>query len=233
MRVLVTGGTGFIGSRLALECQERGDAVRVLGLENTPLEAENRQRLEESGAEVIVGSVTDRETVDEGLKGIDTVFHLAAAQHEMNVPDEHFRDINVGGTENLLRASMRHGVRRFIHGSTIGVYGSLEGTISEESPCKPDNIYGRTKLEGESVVLAASNEFPVVVIRIPEVYGPGDRRLLKLFRAIDRGLFLHIGSGQKTRITLSTSAISFPDFWRQPLRRLRWARSCCFRVETW
>jgi len=193
MNALITGGTGFIGSRLALACLERGDRVRVLGLENSPAEASNRRQLERRDASVTLASVTDGDAVDRALDGIDVVFHLAAAQHEMNVPDEHFRVVNQQGTERLLEASRRGGVRRFVHGSTIGVYGSLEGTISEESPCKPDNIYGETKLEGETAVLAQDG-LPVVVIRIPEVYGPGDRRLLKLFRAVDRGRFLLIGS---------------------------------------
>lgn len=196
MRVLITGGTGFIGSRLAFACQERGDSVRVLGQENTQAEAENRKELGERGVEVVMGSVTDPEAVHGAVEGIDVVFHLAAAQHEMNVPDRHFHAVNVRGTENVVSASAAGDVRRFVHGSTIGVYGRLEGTISEDSPCEPDNIYGRTKLEAESVVLCASGELPVVVVRIPEVYGPGDRRLLKLFRSLERGLFFLIGSGR-------------------------------------
>lgn len=196
MRVLITGGTGFIGSRLALACQERGDSVRVLGQENTRAEAENREELDGRGVEVVMGSVTDPETVHGAVEGIDVVFHLAAAQHEMNVPDRHFHAVNVRGTGNVVRASAAAGVRRFVHGSTIGVYGRLEGTISEDSPPEPDNIYGKTKLEAESVVLGASGELPVVVVRIPEVYGPGDRRLLKLFRSLERGLFFLIGSGR-------------------------------------
>jgi nucleoside-diphosphate-sugar epimerase len=87
-------------------------------------------------------------------------------------------------------------VRRVVHGSTIGVYGSIEGEIDENSPCQPDNIYGITKLEGEKVALSFADRIPVVVIRIPEVYGPGDRRLLKLFRAIKRGRFPMIGAGR-------------------------------------
>jgi nucleoside-diphosphate-sugar epimerase len=193
MTVLITGGTGFIGSRLALACLQRQEPVRILGQENTTAETENRRLIEERGAEVVLGSVTDAELVHSLLAGVDTVFHLAAAQHEMNVPDRHFEEVNVRGTERLVRACSARGVRRFVHGSTIGVYGAMEGTIDEETPCAPDNIYGRTKLEGESVVLRAADELSVVVIRIPETYGPGDRRLLKLFRSVLRGRFVLIG----------------------------------------
>jgi nucleoside-diphosphate-sugar epimerase len=83
-----------------------------------------------------------------------------------------------------------------VHGSTIGVYGSIEGAFDEQTPCMPDNIYGVTKFEGEKLALSYCDRIPVVVIRIPEVYGPGDRRLLKLFKAIRRKAFVVIGSGE-------------------------------------
>jgi nucleoside-diphosphate-sugar epimerase len=196
MRILITGGTGFIGSRLAQRCIERGDSVKVLGQVNTPAEAENRHLIEKKGAEIILGSVTDPESLSGCLEGVDIVYHLAAAQHEMNVPDQKFRDVNVDGTRSILEFCLSTGVRRFVHGSTIGVYGSLEGAIDEKSPCNPDNIYGVTKLEGERVVLSYQERLPVVLIRIPEVYGPGDRRLLKLFKAIKKGAFMNIGPGR-------------------------------------
>lgn len=196
MNVLITGGTGFIGSRLGLRCLAAGHSVRVLGQENTAAESANRNQLEEKGARVHLVSVTQKEFLSEMLQGIDVVYHLAAAQHEVNVPDQHFRDVNVQGTANLLEASANAGVKRFVHGSTIGVYGSaMEGSIDENTPVQPDNIYGITKLEGENFALSFKGNLPVVVIRIPETYGPGDRRLLKLFKAIHKGVFIMIGSG--------------------------------------
>jgi nucleoside-diphosphate-sugar epimerase len=196
MRALITGGTGFIGSRLALRCLARGDEVRVLGLENTPAETENRRHLEEMGVEVFAQSITEAGLLPEILAGSDVVFHLAAAQHEMDVPDQHFWDVNVQGTVNMLEASVEVGVRRFIHGSTIGVYGVPQGRIDEESIPQPDNIYGVTKLAGEARVLAFGDRLSVLVIRIPEVYGPADRRLVKLFRPVARGKFVIIGKGE-------------------------------------
>jgi nucleoside-diphosphate-sugar epimerase len=94
MNVLITGGTGFIGSRLALKCIENGCDVKVLGLENTPAESFNKKVIEEMGAQVILCSVLDKEAVFEHTKGIDVVYHLAATQHEMNVPDQKFWDVN-------------------------------------------------------------------------------------------------------------------------------------------
>jgi nucleoside-diphosphate-sugar epimerase/2-polyprenyl-3-methyl-5-hydroxy-6-metoxy-1,4-benzoquinol methylase len=195
MNVLITGGTGFIGSRLALKCRERGDRVKVLGQTNTDAERLNRQLIEAEGAEVVLGAMTDRDLLYEITKGNDIVFHLAAAQHEANVSDQVFYDVNVNGSRNIIEASIEAGVKRFIHGSTIGVYGDPEGAVNETSPCKPVNIYGKTKLEGEKLVLSYKDRIPLVVIRISETYGPGDRRLLKLYRAINKKAFFKIGPG--------------------------------------
>jgi nucleoside-diphosphate-sugar epimerase len=196
MKVLITGGTGFIGSRLAIKCLEKGDYVRVFGQENNVSEKENRKLIEEKGAEVILGSMLDKKIMSDLAQDIDVVYHLAAAQHEANVPDQLFWDVNVTGTKTILEACANAGVKRFVHGSTIGVYGNLEGVIHENSECKPDNIYGSTKLEGEKCVLSFKEKLPVVIIRISETYGPGDRRLLKLFKAIKKTFFFMIGNGK-------------------------------------
>jgi nucleoside-diphosphate-sugar epimerase len=197
MNTLITGGTGFIGSRLTLKCLERGDSVRVLGQENTEAEASNRKLIETRGAEVTLATVTDKEKVTAAVKGVDAVFHLAATQHEANVPDQRFWDVNVTGTRNVLEASTAAGVGWLVHGSTIGVYGAApEGTIDDHTPVAPDNIYGVTKLEGERLALSYADRLPVVAIRISETYGPGDRRLLKLFRAINKRTFVVIGNGE-------------------------------------
>lgn len=171
--------------------RSQGYGVRVLGQENTEAESRNHRILADAGIRIIIGSVLDMPALASSFAGVDLVFHLAAAQHEANVPDQQFWEVNVRGTRNLLEASLGARVKRFVHGSTIGVYGSaLEGTIDEQSAVKPDNIYGVTKLEGEKVVLSHQDRIPVVIVRISETYGPGDRRLLKLFKGIKRNIFL-------------------------------------------
>ena len=201
MTILITGGTGFIGCQLALNLRSEGRAVRVLGQTNNEFESENAKRLDEQGVEVLLASVTDRAKMFDIVDDVAYVYHFAAAQHEANAQDELFHDVNVMGTQNLLDASVATGVKRFVHGSTIGVYGSavdcaVAGAIHEESPMQPDNIYGKTKLAGEELVLSYSDKLPVVIIRISEVYGPGDQRLLKLFKGIQKGVFFKIGPGK-------------------------------------
>jgi nucleoside-diphosphate-sugar epimerase len=195
MNVLITGGTGFIGSRLVSRCLERGDIVKVLGQKNTPAETDNCNKIKNEGAQVFFNEITDADFINNIMSEIDIVFHLAAAQHEMNIPDKVFWDVNVEGTKNILEASINSGVQKFIHGSTIGVYGILDGLINEKSPCIPDNIYGTTKLAGEKLALSYKDKIHVSAIRIPETYGPGDRRLLKLFKAIKKKKFPIIGKG--------------------------------------
>ena len=197
MRVLITGGTGFIGYRLALRCLELGHAVRVFGQVNNEAEGHNKAAVEAAGGEIMLGSMTEPAALRAALDGVEVVFHLAAAQHEANVPDQLFRDVNVEGTRALLEAAEEAGgLGRFVYGSTIGVYGALEGQIDEDSRLSPDNIYGVTKLEAERLVLSYAGRLPVTAVRIGETYGPGDRRLLKLFKAIKKKAFFRIGSGE-------------------------------------
>ena len=78
----------------------------------------------------------------------------------------------------MLEAAVEAGVHRFVHGSTIGVYGiSNNRPVRDDSPLQPDNIYGITKLEGEKVVRQFFDKLPIAIVRISETYGPGDRRL--------------------------------------------------------
>jgi len=176
---------------------DAGDEVRVLGQTNTPAEEQNAQQLEGSGCDVALGSVTDRDMVARAADGRDVIYHLAAAQHEAHMPDRHFHAVNVQGTGMMLRAASDAGVGRFVHGSTIGVYDARPGvTVHDHSPTRPDNIYGVTKLQAEQLVHGYREKLPLMIVRISEVYGPGDQRLLKLFRAIKRRRYFHIGKSE-------------------------------------
>ena len=197
MKALITGGTGFIGSRLANRYRGLGHEVIALGQVNSPMEEFRQRQLHEQGIEIVRADLQDRDRLAQLAVGCDIVFHLAAAQHEANVPDSYFFDINVEGVRNILDAAVLANVGMFVHGSTIGVYGSaLDGEIDESSQLRPDNIYGTTKLEGESLVLSYRDRLPVTIIRISETYGPGDGRLLKLFKAIRKRRFFIIGRGE-------------------------------------
>jgi dihydroflavonol-4-reductase len=154
------------------------------------------------------GELQDAGLLRRLLRDRNTVIHLAAAQHESHMPDEWFRAVNVGATQALLLACHDAGIGRFVHGSTIGVYGGTyaaqdvripDQAFDENSTTQPANIYGRTKLAAEALVREHATDFATCIVRISETYGPGDLRLLKLFRAIDRGHCIMLGAGRNRR----------------------------------
>jgi nucleoside-diphosphate-sugar epimerase len=200
MKMLVTGGTGFIGSRLALAARAQGRDVVVAGQLNTTAERERARELDAAGISVEQGPLQNAAYADRISAGCETVIHLAAAQHEANVPEEYFFEVNVTGTRTLLEASARSGVKRFVYGSTIGVYGEYRGQpLDEDSAPAPSNPYGRSKLRAEELVRSFGGGPQISIVRISETYGPGDFRLLKLYRAVNRGRFFIVGSGENLR----------------------------------
>lgn len=200
MKLLITGGTGFIGSRLSVRARASGHDIVVVGLTNTEGELRRLNELQAMGIEVRVGALQDREFVRWVMAGCEAVVHLAAAQHESGVPDSYFRMVNVEGTRVLLDACLDLGARRVVYGSTIGVYGSAgDVALDEESPPHPENIYGVTKLAAENLVRSHADRLETIIVRISETYGPGDLRLLKLFKAVQSGWFPMIGRGTNRR----------------------------------
>lgn len=206
MKMLVTGGTGFIGSRLALAARGLGHPVVVAGQLNSDAERARAQELARGGVAIEQGPLQDPAYARRLVQGCQSVIHLAAAQHEANVPDGYFFDVNVNGTRTLIDACKMAGVQRFVYGSTIGVYGESRGQILDEStPPRPVNAYGRSKLSAEELVKSYRDALQISIVRISETYGPGDFRLLKLFRAVNRGRFLIIGSGLNRRQPIHVS----------------------------
>ena len=129
------------------------------------------------------GDVADVELQRRSLAGVDTVYHLAAAHLGASVPRAEFWRVNVNALRDFLEESGRAGVRRFVHCSSVGVYGRIENPpADEDTPCRPDLPYEESKLEGERVVLRAVADGVVqaVVLRPVWVYGPGCHRTEKL-----------------------------------------------------
>jgi nucleoside-diphosphate-sugar epimerase len=200
MRLFITGGAGFIGSQLAQHAQQASHQVTVVTAINNDTEKFRCDLLARAGIEVVEARLHESRRLRDALEGHDAVIHLAAAQHEAEAPESYFRKVNVEGTRNLLTLAADAGVRRFVHGSTIGVYGSAtSGLLDELSPLSPDNPYGRTKAEAERIAREFAHSLDVAIVRISETYGPADMRLLKLFRAIQRGRFITLGKGVNER----------------------------------
>lgn len=195
MQVLVTGGTGFVGSHLVRRLLSQGHRVRCLDKSAGLFDSE----LTELGACLVRGSVTDAGKVSECVAGCEVVYHLASPFGDILQPDEVYWDVEVNGTRNVLEAAQRHGVRRVVHCSTQGVHGSLEKTPGDEnSAMAPRDYYCYSKVEGERVCqefLARGQD--IVIVRPTSVYGPGDiRGWLKLYRMVSKGWFLMVGNGK-------------------------------------
>ncbi|MEO7476708.1 MAG: NAD-dependent epimerase/dehydratase family protein, partial [Gemmatimonadales bacterium] len=192
--VLVTGAAGFTG--LSLACSLAAHGYHVRGL------VRNRSRaaeLEGAGVEVIAGDVRDRDTVRHAVRGAETVYHLAAVFRRSGVPDSEYRSVHVDATRQLMECSAAAGVSRFVHCSTVGVHGDVNthAPAAEGAPFHPGDIYQRTKLEGEETALRTAERMglPLTIVRPGPIYGPGDRRLLKLIGGIARKRFLLLGDG--------------------------------------
>lgn len=192
-RVLVTGATGFAGGCLARRLAAAGARVVAWVRPTSDVSA-----LAGHGIEVRRVDITDAGEVDSHLRNFDTVFHIAAVYRSEPADRDLFRRVNVGATRNLLAAAAAHGVRRFVHCSSVGVQGDIEHPPADENyPLRPGDHYQQSKLEGELLAREFMAEgLPVTVIRPTGFYGAGDRRFLKLFRAINRGYFVLIGGGE-------------------------------------
>jgi len=199
MKIFITGGSGFIGTNLALHYAGETHQVTVLAKQATDTERENAEDLRRAGVEVVCGDIRDRMLVERCCEGAEVVYHIAAAMREANISDRDFRDINVKATRQLLEVSKQAGVRRFVHCSSIGAMGwEMTKPANETSPCRPRDIYQVTKRVAEDVCLDfwRTEGLPISIVRPADVYGPRDRRLLKLFKGVQKGRFAMIGSGR-------------------------------------
>lgn len=196
-KLLVTGAAGFIGGALLKRLAEY--ECDVVG---TVLEQAEAEQLQANGYRAKVLDLASDEPWEPLLEGVDFVFHIAAMFSETEHGEAMYRKVNVDGTVKLAQTAARCGVQRFVHCSTVGVHGDVkEIPCKETSPFNPMDEYHRTKLEGELAVMEYASGLPsggmVVTSNRPAmVYGPGDLRLLKLFRAVASGRFRMIGSGE-------------------------------------
>jgi nucleoside-diphosphate-sugar epimerase len=167
MKILLTGATGKVGSRLAKRLAHRGDQVRTLVRD--PKRAEG---LLEPGIELAVGDLLDADSLVAAVRGVDAVVHCAAFFRGATPEQAHA--VNDLGTQHLARAALAASVRRFIFTSTGLVYGSNGGRLaSEDDPCAPTAAYPVTKLAAERFLLGVEG-LDARVLRLPFVYGDGD-----------------------------------------------------------
>lgn len=178
---LVTGGAGFTGSFLAGRLLDMGREVRVFDLAPTEYLPE--------GVEFIAGDMRDEELVRKAVRGAETVYHLAFVQAFSKRPESEKWQVNFGGTENFLKASVDEGVRRFVHTSTIELYSPFPPfPCTEEAPTdKPFGWYGRHKKAVEELCWRYywQHRLPMTTLRLPTICGRGYYVRIDLLRAFD------------------------------------------------
>jgi nucleoside-diphosphate-sugar epimerase len=176
----------------------RGYEVRAL-VRPRSLEKFARSPLAGQGVIAHGGDLTDADAVARAVEGVDVVYHIAATYREAGQRADAYRAVNVQGTKNVLDAAARSGVRRVVHCSTGGVHGHVaHPPANENAPFNPGDVYQDTKLEAEQLATEyrRTGAIEVVVARPIGIYGPGDTRLLKMFRGLARGRFPMLGSGE-------------------------------------
>lgn len=192
---LVTGATGFTGQALVRKLCEQGVIVKAIARASSDLGA-----LEGLPIEWHRGEVYDERVIAGAMPGVQYIFHVAAAYRDPSIQDEMYTKVNYTSTLELAEAALGlPSLRRFVHVSTVGVHGHVEDPPADESyRFEPGDIYQQTKADAELWISSFARErsLPISIIRPAAIYGPGDRRLFKMFRMAKLPVFPLFGWGQ-------------------------------------
>ncbi|MEE2912574.1 MAG: NAD(P)-dependent oxidoreductase [Planctomycetota bacterium] len=197
-RIVVTGGSGFIGAHLCHELKQQGNTIVILDL------VEPRADIPHDC--FIQGDIRDVIAVREALEGCDEILHLAAAHHDFGIDEKTYFDVNEEGLRVITGVMDELSMRRIVFYSTVAVYGTAMSPLSEETPPQPESFYGKSKLAGEKVLetwIQQGNDRQCLIIRPTVTYGKNNfANMYSLLRQIDKGRFF-FSSGSKNIKSLS------------------------------
>lgn len=193
-KVLVTGGNGFIGSNLCKRLVQEGYKVNVLVRKTS-----NLNFISKLPVKLFYGDITQPETLEEPVKGVKKVFHVAGLAADWGAY-QRFEDINFKGTQNIAKAAEQAGVERFIYTSTVAFHGFGKENMDENSPVAEKLIpYAKTKWMAEQWLWELSKEsrMQISAVRPGNVYGPNDHTFIsKYIDALLRGKFAEVNHGK-------------------------------------
>jgi UDP-glucose 4-epimerase len=218
MRVLVTGGAGFIGSNVVARFLAAGHEIVVL---DDLSSGYRKNLLPFSQIDLVEGDVRDERAVERATRGVEVVVHLAASVGNQRSIDNPVRDseVNVLGTLRLLEAARRTGARKIVFSSSAGIFGELKTLpIREDHPAEPDTPYGAGKLAAEKHCLAYAKLYPgfeAICLRYFNVYGINQRydaygNVIPIFvhRVLRNEALTIYGDGEQTRDFVNVSDVS-------------------------
>ncbi len=193
MKVLVTGGSGFIGTRLIDELLKAGHEVKIF----------DKRDSKKYPNLVILGDVRDKEALIKASRGMDVIYNLAAEHADNVTPISLYEEVNVGGAKNVVEAADANGIKKIIFTSSVAIYGLNRGEPDESFEPMPFNEYGRTKYEAEKVFLKwleKDEGRSLVIIRPSVIFGENNRgNVYNLMRQIYLDKFIMVGSGENKK----------------------------------
>jgi nucleoside-diphosphate-sugar epimerase len=193
MKILITGGSGFIGTYLVSDLLDLGHDVVIY----------DKMKSQAFPSCCIVGDVRDREHLTKALKGVDIVFHLAAEHRDDVRPVSLYYDVNVQGARNLIAACDNHRINRLVFTSSVAIYGLNSGIPDENSPAKPFNEYSSTKTQAEQLFTEWADDGDgrsLVIVRPAAIFGENNRgNVYNLLRQIESGRFIMVGNGNNVK----------------------------------
>jgi len=198
MNILLTGSSGFIGSKLTPFLQDRGH--HIVGID--------RRIPEYSHPDMFIqGDLLDRRVVLSALEGVHMVMHLAAAKDDWGLTKEEYFQDNVDATRNLIAQGRRAGVTRWLHYSTVGVLPRTQEPLDESTPVHPDTSYGESKVAAERLfedLCTGDRAAEVILLRPSVVFGPENppsTNIYRLIESIHKGRFVMVGNGKVVKST--------------------------------
>lgn len=193
VNILVTGGSGFIGTRLVDDLLKEEHIVRIFDKANSDKYPEL----------VTIGDVRDVNALIEATKGMDVIYNLAAEHADDVTPLSLYADVNIGGAENVVAAAKANGIDRIVFTSSVAIYGLNRGEPDESFDAQPFNEYGRTKYEAEKIFLKWAEEDKgnsLVIVRPSVIFGENNRgNVYNLIKQIAGGKFLMVGNGENKK----------------------------------